>query len=299
MRKEEIREYFFSVKESEKVSHAYIIEEESGQEAEVLAGDFAALLECEKGTGCGTCHSCLAYASGNHPDIIRVSHEKPDSIGVEEIRRQLVDDITIRPYSSPYKVYLVPEAEKLTVQAQNALLKTLEEPPYYGMIFLLTSNAGKLLPTILSRSVLLKLTEEEQEELLLPEEDRNLFLSLLRQARQLTVAQMADGVKTLKERKIPAGAAAVLARVYVRDVLVLQSTGKTELLRMREELDGYREWAEEVSPHALYRILEEIDAMESRILSNVNYELAVELLLLTMKTTKKLGEHSGVVQEDF
>lgn len=283
MRKEEIREYFIQVQESEKVSHAYIIEEESGQEAEALAGEFAARLECENRTGCGTCHSCLAYASGNHPDIIRVFHEKPDSIGVDEIRRQLVDDITIRPYSSPYKVYLVPEAEKLTVQAQNALLKTLEEPPDYGVILLLTANAGKLLSTILSRSVLLKLTEEEQEERLLPEEDRQLFLSLLRQVRSLTVTQMADGVKALKERKVPSGAAAALARVYFRDVLVVKSTGKRELLRMPEEYKGYGEWAEAASYAKLHRILDEIDRMERRILSNVNYELAAELLLMAMK----------------
>lgn len=61
----------------------------------------------------------------NQPDIIRVTHEKPNTISVEDIRGQLNGDIQIKPYSSPYKIYIVDEAEKLSPQAQNALLKTI------------------------------------------------------------------------------------------------------------------------------------------------------------------------------
>ncbi len=97
---------------------------------------------------CGECHSCRQALSGNHPDIIRVTHEKPGSIGVEDIRGQVNNDIVIKPYYGPYKIYIINEGEKMTVQAQNALLKTLEEPPAYGIILILTANAGALLPTI-------------------------------------------------------------------------------------------------------------------------------------------------------
>ena len=63
--------------------------------------------------------------SGNHPDLIYVTHEKPGSIGVDDIRSQVNDTVSVRPYSSYYKIYIVDEAEKMTVQAQNALLKTI------------------------------------------------------------------------------------------------------------------------------------------------------------------------------
>lgn len=265
------------------LSHAYILEEENGQEAETLASWFAARLECEAGSGCGACAACRACSEGNHPDVRRVSHEKPDSIGVEEIREQLVDDMPIRPYWGPYKVYWIPEAEKLTVQAQNALLKTLEEPPTYGVILLLTANADKLLPTIRSRGILLKLTEEERPEDLLPPEDRELALSLLRQAGQLTVTQMADGAKALRERRVPAAGLAALVRMYLRDAMALKATGRAELLRLPEEQAGSRELAERLSFEGLRQAFEEADRMESRMLSNVNYELAVELLLMAMK----------------
>ena len=95
--------------------------------------------------------------SGNQPDIIYVSHEKPNTISVDDIRTQVNNDVAIKPYSSRYKVYIINEAEKMTPQAQNAILKTLEEPPEYAVILLLVSNVNTLLPTILSRCVLLNM----------------------------------------------------------------------------------------------------------------------------------------------
>lgn len=86
-----------------------------------------------------------------------MTHEKPASIGVDDVRIQINDTVSIRPYSSPYKIYLVDEAEKMTVQAQNALLKTIEEPPAYAVLVLITTNPEVFLPTILSRCIQLKL----------------------------------------------------------------------------------------------------------------------------------------------
>ena len=143
----------------DKVSHAYIINGEKGSGKKLLAGLFAQTLQCQKKETepCMECQSCRQAVSLNQPDIIRVTHEKANTISVEDIRTQVNGDIMVRPYSSPYKIYIIDEAEKLSAQAQNALLKTLEEPPVYGVILLLTSNTGMLLPTIRSRCVLLNL----------------------------------------------------------------------------------------------------------------------------------------------
>ena len=80
---------------------------------------------------CGVCASCMKIAAGDHPDFIEAQHEKPGSFGVDDVRR-LRQDVRIKPYSGDFKIYLLPDAEKLTAQAQNALLKTLEEPPDYA-----------------------------------------------------------------------------------------------------------------------------------------------------------------------
>ena len=107
--------------------------------------------------GCGECHFCKQLASDNNPDFIRITHEKPASIGVEDVREQLVEDIQIKPYNGKYKVYIIDEAEKMTVQAQNAILKTIEEPPAYSVIIFLTNNVEIFLPTIVSRCIIFNL----------------------------------------------------------------------------------------------------------------------------------------------
>ena len=136
---EQLKEHLQGAIERNKVSHAYIINGERNSGKEFIAKVFAMALECtdrKDGEPCQVCHSCKQALSGNHPDIIFVSHEKPNVIGVDDIRNQINGDVAIKPYSSPKKIYIMNEGEKMTVQAQNALLKTLEEPPEYAVIIL-------------------------------------------------------------------------------------------------------------------------------------------------------------------
>ena len=154
---DQIKEVLQRAAKKRQPGHAYILEGDAGSGRRMLAKAFAMSLLCENFGGggrpmepCGACKSCVQFLTDNHPDVKVVTHEKA-SLGVEDIRAQLVNDMQIKPYEAPYKVYLVPEAEKMTAQAQNALLKTLEEPPDYGVILLMTTNADFFLPTIRSR----------------------------------------------------------------------------------------------------------------------------------------------------
>ena len=105
---------------------------------------------------CGKCLSCIQAESGNQPDIITITHAKPNSIGVDEIRSMRAD-LQIKPYANAHKIYIIPDAEKLTVQAQNAFLLTLEEPPPYAVILLLCRDSRALLETVRSRAPALRL----------------------------------------------------------------------------------------------------------------------------------------------
>ncbi|WP_026523702.1 DNA polymerase III subunit [Butyrivibrio sp. MB2005] len=145
-----------------KISHAYIISGDVGSGKKLIADTFSKAILCEnrKDDGkliesCDECHSCNQTESGSHPDIRKVTHEKA-TIGVDDIRQQVCDDVYIKPYSD-HKIYIIPEAEKMTVQAQNALLKTLEEPPAYAVIIILTANIDAFLPTILSRCIVFQI----------------------------------------------------------------------------------------------------------------------------------------------
>ena len=126
---ETIKEHMQSAIRLGKVSHAYIINGGLGAGKKMLAGIFAKTLQCENMeesvNPCNKCHSCIQSDKGNQPDIIWVKHEKPASIGVDDVREQIIADMQIKPYSSRYKIYIIDEAEKLTVAAQNALLKTI------------------------------------------------------------------------------------------------------------------------------------------------------------------------------
>lgn len=141
---EQIKEHFQNAAATGKVSHAYILSGEEGMGKKTLANAFAMTLLCEEGgrEPCMQCHACKQVLSGNHPDLIYVTHEKPASMGVDDIREQINDTIMVRPYSSQYKIYIVDEAQKMTVQAQNALLKTIEEPPAYAVIMLFDYKPG-------------------------------------------------------------------------------------------------------------------------------------------------------------
>ena len=82
--------------------------------------------------------------AGEHPDLFRLLPDKPEEhpkmISVDNIRRNLVDSVEIRPYEAEYKIYIIRDADKMNAQAQNALLKTLEEPPEYAVILLLSGG---------------------------------------------------------------------------------------------------------------------------------------------------------------
>jgi len=105
---------------------------------------------------CGTCISCITFQSGNHPDVVFVRTQKK-SIGIDDVREQIVEGISILPYSSQKRIYIIEKAHTLTVPAQNALLKTLEDGPKYAVFLLLSQNHKAFLSTILSRCAMYKI----------------------------------------------------------------------------------------------------------------------------------------------
>lgn len=149
-----IMENLFKCVKNNSVSHAYIFEGNEGLNLKECALLFAMSLTCksQNGAPCTDCDFCRESIASTNPDIILF--KKPSdkkTIGVDSIR-DLSNDTLIKPYGLNYKVYIIEDGDLLTVQAQNALLKTLEEPPKYVVFIILTSNKNILLDTILSRS---------------------------------------------------------------------------------------------------------------------------------------------------
>ena len=137
-----------------RVSHAYLVEGAEGAGKKTLAGQFAMALLCkapENGEPCGRCDSCRVFLSGNHPDMHYIRPGEKGTLPVQRIREELVQDMEILPYYAGRKIYIVERAHLMNAQAQNALLKILEEPPRHVIFLLTCENRAQLLPTIQSR----------------------------------------------------------------------------------------------------------------------------------------------------
>ena len=135
------KRYFLNSISKNRINHAYIFEGIDGIGKKLFAKELSKILLNTNN---------LEYS----PDYIDISSNENSSIKIEKIR-DLQKDIIVKPHSN-YKIYLIDEADKLTEQAQNALLKTLEEPPSYIVFILITSNKEKILDTIKSRCELIK-----------------------------------------------------------------------------------------------------------------------------------------------
>ena len=317
---EQVIEHFQNAIRLNRISHAYILNGEEGMGKRLLAHLFSMTLQCErKGVSpCGECRSCRQAEGHNQPDIIWVTHEKPGSIGVEDVRGQVVGDIQIKPYSSPYKIYIIDEAEKLTVQAQNALLKTIEEPPAYGIVIFLTTNAEGLLSTILSRCVVLNLRPVSNdamirylmEQVRVPDykakvcaafaqgnvgramklassEDfdgmKQHVVKLMRAAETMPVSELLDALNGIADYKNNIEDYLDLMLVWFRDVLLFKVTKDANLLVLKEEVSAISRRAGSSSYEGLETIITALDKAKARLRANVSFELVMELLLLTIK----------------
>ena len=317
-----IIKYISSAVQADAVSHAYILNGERGSGKRLLANLFAMSLQCqnreEDGEACGKCQSCKQAQNGNQPDIIKVTHEKPNTISVDDIRTQVNNDIVIKPYSSKYKIYIIPEADLMSAQAQNALLKTIEEPPEYAVIMLLTENAEALLPTIRSRCVMMKLRNIKDqlvkkylmEHLHVPDyqaeicvafaqgnmgkaimlatseyfnEIKEEVVHLLRNIDEMNVSELMDAVKKCMTYKMEINDYLDMIAIWYRDVLIYKATKNVDRVVFSDQLRYIKARASKSSYEGIENILDAIEKAKARLKANVNFELTMELLLLTIK----------------
>ena len=316
----DIINYIRNAVSMDQVTHAYILNGERGAGKKLVAKLFATTLLCEEGgpDPCNRCHSCRQAEGGNHPDIIWVTHEKPNSISVDDIREQVNNTIMIKPYQGPYKVYVIDHADIMTPQAQNALLKTIEEPPQYAVIMLLTENAEMLLPTSASLCVMLKLRyirdilikKYLMETLKVPDykadmctafaqgnmgraimlansehynEIREEAVQTLKYIHEMELNEVIQAVNRISSYKLEISDYLDIMVVWFRDVLLYKATRDVDVVVFKEELDSIREQARKSSYEGIQLIITSFDRAKERLKANVNFELVMELLFLTIQ----------------
>lgn len=313
------KEYFRDALKKGHLSHAYILCGPEGSGKMMLAETVAAAIQCEENQeeACGECRTCKQIEHRNHPDVIYITHDKPMTISVEDVRQQLVDTVYIRPYSARMKIYIVDEAEKMNQAAQNALLKTIEEPPEFAVIFLLTTNVNAFLPTILSRCIKLymkpvpeDMLEEyleqklhvsryealeaaafsqgyvgEAEKLAISEEfqdKRKEFITIVTGLKDATMVDIVSKSKEIGKVKEEIPELLNLFTVWFRDVLLYKATESEKELIFTSETRAVSEMSD-ISYKGLDDILKKISDSEKMLKQNVNPELVTELLLIKIK----------------
>lgn len=316
---EDIIGHFKSSIEMNKVSHAYIINGEPDSGKKMLAKAFATTLQCEQGgsTPCGVCQSCKQMESGNQPDVITLTREKPNMISVDEIRTQVIDEICIKPYKSKYKIFIIPDAQLMNTQAQNALLKTIEEPPAYGIILLLTTNVDRLLPTVVSRCLTLQTKPVRERDMLAYLEGMGLSREkayfcidfaqgnlgkAIKLAANEEYTQVIDSVvctmKTIPNMDVEDLELALerieqfklsiydymdLMMMWYRDVLMLKVTGNVDKVIFKGEYTSLKAQGQQLSYQAIENKIQAIERAKLRLDVNANFDVTMELLLLTLK----------------
>ena len=215
-------------------------------------------------------------------------------------------------------MYIIADADMMSVQAQNALLKTIEEPPEYAVIMLLTENAEVLLPTIRSRCVMLKLRNIKDqlvkkylmEQMEIPDYKADICVAfaqgnmgkaiklatseyfneikeeavhLLRDIDEMQTEDLMAAVKKCAEYKMEINDYLDVIAIWYRDVLIYKATKNVDRVVFSDQLKYIKTRASKSSYEGIETILDAIEKAKARLKANVNFELTMELLLLTIK----------------
>ena len=317
---EDIISRFMSSIELDRVNHAYIIAGEEGSGRYTLASAFAKALQCESGgsEACGQCKSCKQAENDNHPDIIVVSKDKDTVLSAEAIREQVVDTMDIKPYSSKYKIYIIRDGEMMSEEAASALLKTIEEPPEYGIVIIITKSMEKMLPTIISRCVALTTKPVKEKDIhdylvnnLGISEDKATFAieygqgnlgkaillasneeyeGLVRSVIELesgifdmAIEDVSLAIQKCSDYKMNINDYLDLMMMWYRDILVLKVTGNPDRILFKEQYSIISDQSKYLSFNELEDKKRAIEAAKERINANASMEDIMRLLILTLK----------------
>ena len=283
-----------------KVSHAYLFEGMNGVGKKTLAKEFAkTLIKVDK--------------LENSPDYISIEPEG-SSIKIAQIRK-LQTDVLVKPHSD-YKIYIINKAEKMTVESQNALLKTLEEPPAYVIIILITSNKNSLLDTIKSRCEIIKFlpvsfiqTKKYLEDMGIEERKASILATFSRGSisKALELSESADfmlmrediqnNIQTLLEKNIveilelPSkydkykdNIIQVLDMMinYFRDIMMLKENIGKDMIINIDKITYVQNMSKKINYSQVSKIIDIIEETKKKLKSNCNFNLSIQVMALNI-----------------
>ena len=292
-----IKEYLTNVALNNQNLHSYIFAGPEGIGKKLFAMNFAKMLLClSDNKPCNNCKSCISFDGGNHTDFMLINAEDGKSIKIEQIR-VMQEKIVEKPILSARKVYIINDAELMTKEAQNCLLKTLEEPPEYVIIILIVSNESKLLNTVKSRCVKIefsKLSNEEINNYLLENGLDKLSDAMLEQCNGSLKAPLTIGDKVQEYQSIEK----IINSLDKTDIAKVWNSSEI-LYKSQDEILDFLDYINVILYNKLLKddkmayinSINIVEQTKKNLLANANYNMCIDNLLL--KLWEEFNEQSN------
>lgn len=308
----------------DRIAHAYLFHGEERIGKRFTAMRFAQALNCEKGQdsegpdACGLCRSCEQIEAHTHPDFVLLEPDAEQTnpqIKIEQIRG-LEQHVIYRPLIGRFKVVLIDEADRMTIGAANALLKTLEEPPAHSIFLLTTSRPYALPSTIQSRCQSVRFVPPAQTQVEaalivqrnIPPRDARLvaiasqsriglalhtdikslrstqdeFHTLLSAASVRSITVLLTAAESIAKSDRATEALEWIAQ-WLRDLLLVAIGAQSEFMLNADRLAELKDIARSVQPDALLDLLADVEQIQRASTRNINLQLALETLLLRLR----------------
>jgi DNA polymerase-3 subunit delta' len=299
------------------VSHSYLFEGEEGLGKRKVALAFSKTLLCkeEKNSPCNSCSSCIKFDRGNHPDFKELFQEK-GLINLKQVE-ELVGSVSTSPFESKRKIFLIDDSHLMNLEGKNKLLKTLEEPPEFMNIILVTSVANRLLPTIVSRCQGIKFYPVDSfkiKELLVKEhfieEDKAKFIAEFTRGSVGKSIELVTSENFFKERDetikiidsiLKGDKTRALSSIdfftsnkenideildiilyWFRDILIYNELGESSLILNKDKIEILSSQSF-LDLSKINDIIYRIEETKANIKSNVNLGLSLETMLLNIQ----------------
>ena len=283
-----IKDYLINSASNNQMLHSYMFSGREGIGKKLFAKIFAKMILClSEDKPCNTCKSCISFEGENHPDFMQINADDGKSIKIEQIRL-MQEKVVEKPIISNKKVYIINDAELLTKEAQNCLLKTLEEPPEYVIIILIVSNESKILNTVKSRCVKIefeKISDEEINNYLEKQGISKLTNIMLKQCDGSLKMALNIGERTEEYNALEK----IINNMEKGNIATIWNNAEI-LYKSQDEIFDYLDYINVILYNKLLKInkisyvncIEKVENIKKNLLANANYNMCIDNLLLEL-----------------
>ena len=271
-------------------SGSFIVERADNELIRKMIRELAGRLFCSGGHEhngkngyCGKCNDCRMLFNGNHPDLHIIQAKDSAAIKIDDMRL-LKEQVHTKPFQAQVKIFVIENAERMSIAAANALLKTLEEPPAGVIIILMTTSISRLLPTVVSRCKRIRFFSEGKKSSSNEEYIEQFLSKIFSSAKEQRHLCIGDDISSMERGQISAVLQELVSvfrdmlmvKIGVEDVALMSGQGRTAIDR----------WGGDFPTDSIEKLIDETLQAENHINRNANIKLSMDLLIKIINNSK-------------